>query len=397
MNDYDYLNARVRGMAATLFSPEIYEQILASAADNLLVDTLLASEYQRDLEKALSAHGGSQLPAIEAALIANLHATFARIREMAPPEPFRLLTLLMNRWDLSNILTLVRARLAGASSLDVSEAVLPVGQYDAPQLGDLAMEADLRSLADALNSWDYAVALMARRTLLDALAAAGPQGRGNAAPRGAGAPHPARPRSTPSQGRGSTPSQEADPLELERTLLRSYFGWALAQLGERDRNQVLVRDALRREIDVANVLSALQRIQARSGEAASHRAATDAEPAPEPLPRGRLEDKTLKELEHCDGLEPAFELLEETYFAPAVEKGILGYGQTRSLAVMEWMLQRVVIEHGCRLFRVDNLAVSVPLGYLWRKYAEMANLRILARGKAYHMPSNAMKELLILV
>ena len=373
MNDYDYLNARVRGMAATLFSPEIYEQILASAADNVLVDTLLASEYQRDLEKALSAHGGSQLPAIEAALIANLHATFARIREMAPPEPFRLLTLLMNRWDLSNILTLVRARLSGASSLDVSEAVLPVGQYDAPQLGDLAMEGDLRSLADALNSWDYAVAMMARRTLLDALAAAG------------------------SLGRGSTPLEEPDPLELERTLLRSYFGWALAQLGERDRNQVLIRDALRREIDVENVLSALQRIQARSGEAASHRVATDAEPAPLPLPRGRLEDKTLKELERCDGLEPAFELLEETYFAPAVEKGILGYGQTRSLAVMEWMLQRVVIEHGCRLFRVDNLAVSVPLGYLWRKYAEMANLRILARGKAYHMPSNAMKELLILV
>jgi len=46
---------------------------------------------------------------------------------------------------------------------------------------------------------------------------------------------------------------------------------------------------------------------------------------------------------------------------------------------------------------VDNLAVSVPLGFLWRKYAEAANLRILARGKAYHMPSNAMKELLILV
>ena len=381
MNDYDYLNARVRGMAATLFSHEIYEQILASAAENVLVDTLLASEYQRELEKALSAHQGSQLAAIEAALIANLHAAFARIREIAPPEPFRLMTLLMNRWDLSNIVTLVRAQLAGASSLDASEAVLPVGQYDAAKLGDLAMEGDLRSLADALNSWDYAVAAMARRTLLDALADAGPLGR------------------------GSTPHQAVDPLELERTLLRSYFAWALAQLGERDRDQALIRDALRREIDVANVLSALQRIQARSGEATSHRAAGDAEPAPQPapgpvplpIPRGRLEDKTLKELERCDALEPAFELLEETYFAPAVEKGILGYGQTRSLAVMEWMLQRVVIEHGCRLFRVDNLAVSVPLGFLWRKYAEAANLRILARGKAYHMPSNAMKELLILV
>ena len=104
MNDYDYLNARIRGMAASLFSRETYEQILAGAADSQLVDTLLASGYEKELQAALGgaafdrptgagprqpieardgpSERAAQLRAIEAALAANLRATFARIREI---------------------------------------------------------------------------------------------------------------------------------------------------------------------------------------------------------------------------------------------------------------------------------------------------------------------------
>jgi vacuolar-type H+-ATPase subunit C/Vma6 len=64
---------------------------------------------------------------------------------------------------------------------------------------------------------------------------------------------------------------------------------------------------------------------------------------------------------------------------------------------MERFLESVVIEHGCRLFRLDVLSAAVPLGFLWRKYSELVNLRLLARGIRYGMPANAIREGMILV
>jgi vacuolar-type H+-ATPase subunit C/Vma6 len=96
-------------------------------------------------------------------------------------------------------------------------------------------------------------------------------------------------------------------------------------------------------------------------------------------------------------MESAFETLENTYFAPAIERGILAFGRARSLGVMERFLEAVVIDQGCRMFRRDVLSAGVPLGFIWRKYRELVNLRILLRSKAYRVPPDAVREELILV
>jgi V/A-type H+-transporting ATPase subunit C len=271
---------------------------------------------------------------------------------MAPPGPRRLLSLQLNRWDVSNVLALIRGKLSGASPQEILEAVLPVGEFSEAQLGELAAEPDFASLTDALTTWNYTFAFVLRRAL-----------------REYGEP-------------GDLPS-------LEHALNRTYFLWALAQLVEREPNQALVRDGIRRQIDLANIISLLDAVRDR--ERGIQR---DVE---KPIPRGILPPKILAELARADSLDGAFEVLEETYFASGVEKGILAFGQTRSLAVMERFLEAVVIERGTRLFRRDMLSVSVPLGFLWRKYSEVVNLRILNRGRAYRIPANAIREELALV
>jgi vacuolar-type H+-ATPase subunit C/Vma6 len=89
--------------------------------------------------------------------------------------------------------------------------------------------------------------------------------------------------------------------------------------------------------------------------------------------------------------------LEGTYFLEAVERGILAFGETRNLAVMERFLENVVIKAGAKLFRRDPLSIAVPLGFIWRQYNEFLNLRILVRGKHYQMPANAIREELLFV
>ncbi len=351
MSDYDYLNARVRGMSTSLLTRDFYDQMLGgSGAENLLVDALLASPYAADLEHALGTRRG--VFAVEAALRANGHTVFSKLLSIAPPEPRRLLALQLNRWDAANVLSLIRGKLSGATPQEIQEAVLPVGEFSETQLGELAGEPDFPALADALTTWNYTFAFVLRRALREY-------------------------------------GEPADLPALEHALNRTYFLWALAQLREREPNQAIVRDGIRRQIDMANVLSLLDRVRDRERSAER--------PAEKPIPRGILAPKVLAELARTDSLDGAFEILEETYFSPGIEKGILAFGHTRSLAVMERFLEAVVIDRSCRLFRRDMLSVSVPMGFLWRKYSELVNLRILSRGMAYHIPVNAIREELVLV
>jgi V/A-type H+-transporting ATPase subunit C len=353
MNDYDYLNARVRGMSTLLLTPDFYDQVLGAAADNVIVDALLASSYAEVMREALAARAGAPAAfAVEAAARSSAHAALAKVLAIAPPEPRRLLALQINRWDVANIMALLRGKLAGAGPRDVLAAVLPIGELDEIQLGELAAEADVENVADALTTWKHGFAFALRRAIREC-------------------------------------RRQDDPVSLERALYRGWFQWALSQLSADNPQHSPVRDMLRRQIDLANVLALLATIRDRER--------TGSTEACELIPGGKLPERITAELAACDSLEGAFETLETTYFAPGIEKGILAYGQARSLAVMERFLEAVIIEQGCRLFRRDMLSIAVPLGFIWRAYSELVNLRLLARGAVYRMPANAMREGMIIV
>jgi V/A-type H+-transporting ATPase subunit C len=353
MSDYDYLNARVRGMSTALLTRDFYEQALGAVADNVLVDILLASPYGTELQEALGARTAeSTARAVETAIGKNTRKTFAKLLAIAPPGPRRLIALQLNRWDVANILALIRGRLSGAGPAEVLSSVLPIGELDNVQLGELAAETDVSNLADALTTWKHAFAFALRRAI----------------------------RECP---------QQDDPAALEAALYEAYFHWALSQLVADDPRHAPIREILRRQIDLVNVFSALGLVRDRERGATRERVP--------PIPRGRLAEKTLAAVAGSDTLEAGFETLEGTYFSPGIEKGILAYGQARSLAVMERFLEAIVVEHGCRLFRMDMLSLAVPLGFIWRKYSELVNIRILARGAVYRMPANAIREGMVLV
>jgi vacuolar-type H+-ATPase subunit C/Vma6 len=331
--------------------------------------------------------------AVESAVRANARATFAKLLAIAPEEPRRLLALQLNRWDAANILALLRARLAGAGPREALAAVLPIGEMDEEQLGELAAEKDVRSLADALTTWKHEIGFRLRRAVLEC---------GN----------------------------PDDPRSLERDVMAAYFSWSLGQLRGDERQEALVRDSIQMHVDLTNVILLLgqvrERARARTGSGAGPGSgptvgaapgtaaaaaaagapaggagAAGAAPGPRrfvpPISHGTIPGRILEELAAADSLELAFETLMATRFAPGIEKGILAYGQAQSLAVMERFLEEVVIEQGCRLFRQDVLGMAVPLGFLWRKYCEMGNLRALCRGTAYGMSPNAIRQELVLV
>jgi len=351
MSDYDYLNARVRGMSTDLLPREFYEQVLSASSETILLDALLGSSYGPSVQETLARRGqGSEIHAIEVALRTNAGATFAQILAAAPAEPRRLIALQLNRWDVANVVALLRGRLAGVEPHEALSGVLPIGELEEAQLGELAAETSVEGLADALTTWKHPIGFELRRAI-----------------RECDAPH--------------------DSRALERALYRTYFTWALAQLRKDDPHQGLVRDCICRHIDMMNIITILTRIRQREK--------TPEEP--ELFERGTLEEKHLRELRSCETIEDAFELLVGTYFEPGVEKGILTYGQSQSLGVMERFLEAVAVERACRFFRLDLLGIAVPLGFIWRKYSEYVNLRLLARGALFRMPANVVRLEMVIV
>jgi len=366
-------------MSTDLLSRDFYEQVLSAYTDTILMDALLGTAYSADVQKARERHGEAALaPAIESAIWANAAAAFSRLLSAAPPGPRRLLALQLNRWDVTNVAGLVRARQAGAEAHEALAALLPIGELSEAQLAEIGTEQSVEDLADALTTWKHPVCYELRRALRERSARDGSSAR-----------------------------------VLERALYEAYFTWALALLRDNDPHERLVRNSIRRHIDQMNLVAILTFIRGRKNgkNGGAHGAAAGGAPAggaaapassgeperPDLFERGLLGEKTLQELIACQTLEDAFEALADTYLGDGVEKGILTYGQSQSLGVMERFLEAVSVEYACRLFRQDMLSMAVPMGFLWRKYSECVNLRLLARGTLFRIPSAAVRLELVLV
>ena len=331
MGECDYLNARVRAMGADLLPNELFEQMLSFASEELPMDALLASPFGPALREALAEEAG--MAAIDLALRRDLVRSFSRVRSMAPEGARQLLDTQLARWDLQNVLAVLRGIEARATPRELSAALLPAGAFTEAQLAELSQSPDPISLARKLATWNWLFAFKLHDAVL---ARRGPQ----------------------------------------RRLYAAYYTWALSVEGSGAEDRRIVRALLGEQIDLSNIRAALDLIRHEDQR----------EPFGARSPEGRLNARFFSRLLGSATLEEAFSVLDESYFAPGIEKGILAYGESRSLGVMERYLEEMVIRAGCRLYRQDPLSISVPIGYLWRKHNQVVNLRALCRGRSARMP-----------
>ena len=348
MSDYDYLNARAKGASTELLTPAFFERLLAADGEEAALDLLHGTAYGPQITQAMTV--GHGLSALESALGRHLFDTFARLRAMAPEQPRRLLAVQFSQWDAANVVAVLRGKLSAAEPAEILEAMLPFGQLAEPRLEELAAQPGLEAVADTLATWGYPFAYRLRQVI-------GGQGR------------------------------QPDLVALESALNDAYFSWALAQVGTEDPEEALVRRMVRMQIDLANVKAGLDLVR--------HKERGEAMEEGQPLKGGLLPAGLLRNLRQATGTVDALEMLGGSYFAPGIERGILAFGRSGSLGVMERFLETVVITRGCRMFRGDPLGVGVPLGLLWRKYNEYLNLRLVLRGRQFGMPAAAIREELL--
>lgn len=332
--DNGYVNARVRGMYSRLLDKGNLSNLILKPDIASLITALEETSYQEDLERALVVKPG--LSGIEEALRQNFIRTIQKIAEFLKGEKGeRYITIFSSRWDIHNLKTILRGKRIRVPSLQIQENLVPAGAFDESLLSELLKQPDIKSVIDLLAAWDVPY----------------------------GAPLTAV---FPEYTKGS------DLTILENALDRFYYEQALGLVRGRSEDEQIIRDLIATEIDLMNLKSVMMMVRDDIG-------LEDAEAIL--LNGGRVFDREkLRALFELGSVAIVIEHLEQTPYRFLGELHSTE-GDHLNISAYQHLLEEYLIRHAVRLYRGDPLSVTMVIGYLWAKYTEIMNLRIIARCK----------------
>src|SRR5437870_12518771 len=340
--NYPYVTARVRAKKGALLSADVYERMLQMEIPQI-ARVLSEGAYKEQILVLATKVSGVDL--IEIATSRQLAAVFTQIIGFSEGELRRMIGWYLDRFDVQNVKTIVRGKLFGASPSEIQEDIVAAGSM---------RESFLQSLIE-LPTLDEVFARLEGTIHAQALEAL-----------------------------GKKPSEVSKWNEWEDLVTKLYYENLLAVVPERTEGTRLMREFIRREIDIVN-LKTLLRLWASKATLPY-----------EAFVQGGLEIPVaeLAEMVSLDVNGLAARLrdyaLPEALSTRLKDLQALGVGQlVRSVEKLH------LLEAG-RYAHVYPLSVLVILDYIVRKDREVQNLRIIARGKESGLSSEVIRELLVI-
>jgi len=342
-DEYGYANARLRAMKSRLLTPRDYASLLDEPNVEAVVAHLTHTAYQPAIEAALMRATGWDCLAL--GLRRHLATTLARITQFFSGKPQRLWQILIARWQVFNLKTILRGQALTIPADEILDTLIPAGDLREADLRRLTQQTSVRAVVDVLATWHhpYAPALL------------------QAMPRYA---------------------EHRDVAELELALDRARYVLAFAELDAQDDDHAkLVRRILEREIDATNILTVI-RLSAGGGSTArlTERYGSTA-PAPLLLKGGGWATQKLFGLPNLPALDQLVRDLHATEFGDALARAQARYNETHALTAFEDELEKYLAQQNLALFHADPLTIGIAIAYLTALINEVRNLRVIGRGK----------------
>jgi len=348
---YEYTNARIRGMKPKLMSKSRLEEFVEMEDVNSILRELENTTYKDDIEKTIIRYPLPQC--VDEAFKENLSRTFKKILRIAEEgEPKTLVKVLLRKWDVLNIKTILRGKSAKISKKEISENVIPIGELDEVALKELIEQETVEAVINMLMIL--------------------------------GSPY-----SKPLKMSLKEYKKMKSLAPLEDTLDKFYYNHTLEMTEGECENLRLVREMITTEIDIVNIRTVLKSIKAN----------VDVEFAKKFLIKNGKELKIgrLVDLIKTRNIQQVVVNLKETSYGPAMEKGWKNYSKTGSITDFENELEKFMIKKGVGMFRKDPLGVGIIIGYMYAKENEIRNLRMITRCKDIGIPPKDIEEVLTIV
>jgi V/A-type H+-transporting ATPase subunit C len=325
---YEYLNTRVRVMLARLLAPQQFLALLELRELPQLITALGDTDYAPELERSSVEFSGYEL--IENALIAHGQRVFQKLLTIAPEGPRQLLEIVLERFEVFNLKTIVRGLHAGAPAKEVARSLYPSLLFSQTFYTELLQRGTLRDMLDYL--------LSTGNRYYKPLAAIFPE------------------------------YERTGKLALlEHALDSFYFANARERLREyADENAKIIQDALDTETDILNLVYALRVVAAgvRSPERERYI-----------LAGGRLSTEAVRELLNAADLDDLLKKVRRTPYGKA-----LAAEAELSITRLQGRLENLLYRELCRLERGRFFDIHMAISYIWRKSAEITNIRVIASG-----------------
>ncbi len=121
-----YIVARVKVMKRSLIPKDEFRKLL-NMDFNEVVRYLEESEYKKEIDELSYKYTGPRL--IDYALSLHLFRIYRKILDVSFGESKELILEYLKRWDVWNLINIIRGKLAGVSAEEIEEVLVPVGEY----------------------------------------------------------------------------------------------------------------------------------------------------------------------------------------------------------------------------------------------------------------------------
>lgn len=347
MPDFPYINARVRAMRSRLLPASRLEDLLAAPTMNAFLQALAATPYGPELQEALVRYQG--LRAVDQALTTNLQRATRAILRFADDRPRALIEILLLRWDLANLRAIARGKHAGRRADEIGGALVPAGMLGETVLKEMAGYPDLTGVAGTLESLDHPLAAAMASGMAEYVAS-------------------------------------KDLLSIELVLDRGYAEHVLRETARAGGDAAALRENVIAEIDAANVKTALK--LASAGNLPEDRRKRFFIPLPEDA-GAVVTEKLFLALSSPQTQAQAWERLRVHGFPVRdLPTDLVAFERALDLQAAKDLAAR---------YLRDPLGLDVISGYLAMKSAEVANLRLIARGKFLGLPREQVRREMVIV
>ncbi len=349
--DLSYGNTRLRARRSQLLRDVDYERLVGEDIEGLL-ETLEGAPYAPDVE---ATQRSDRLRHLHAAIRTNVGRSLEEMRSFYTDRARKLVDLLLSRFDVQNIVSVLRAKAGAQQPADrASVALAAVGWLVEPLAGELLRQRELAGAVD----------LLARST-----------------------PEPGQAHSL--RAAFAEYERTEDLAALERAVVAEDAARGAATLGAAGRDGSALVRFLPREIDERNLLVALRLRDARAHGAA------DPTPPDALLPGGSAPPAVFEAA--VDAPVPnAVAAALGPVGRPAWRTPLARWAASGDLTALERELERLRIKDAMALFAAgDPLAIDVPLAFMAAKLAEARNLRLLGEADVRRIaPDVVRRELL---
>lgn len=343
--DLGYLNSRIRAWMGDLLTEEVYNGLVNAEDMDALISRLRETDYARDIEIAISRFKDGR-EVVESGLKGNLVRTFKRLWNNAPLPARPLLKAVFSIWEVYNLKAILRARERGIHPAESISILIPAGEMDESALKELNQQPDAAEILNLLSTW--------------------------------GSPYAGTIKGVLQQYKS-----ERHLMILELALDRFVHDSCLSIASANGINGEVIAGLVRKRIDSINIATLLK----FSGEGVA-----PSDMSPYFIEGGEKVGRDifltlLGSKDRAKLLAGLRDSIKEGRWKRAI-----GSVEPEDAFLLEERFEDLIKEDMCRLSIIEPLSISLTICYIYRKIREIKNLRLIARGKVFHIPAFELKR-----